>query len=179
MFFISEILKSPPASFCTPLQKKTYETLTDLSIPYERVTTDEAIKMEDCIQINQKLDMKMVKTLFLCNRQQTHFFLFMTTAEKPFNSKAFSERLGISRVSFAPTHQLEDKLGVKIGAATVFGILMDTNRAVQVVLDEDVVNEEWYGCSDGTTTGYMKIKTKHVVYDFLTYAKHMPKTIQI
>jgi Ala-tRNA(Pro) deacylase len=30
---------------------------------------------------------------------------------------------------------------------------------VQVVFDKDVVSEEWYGSSDGTTTGYMKIRT--------------------
>lgn len=38
------------------------------------VNTDEAITMEDCIQIKRKLDMKMVKTLFLCDRQQTKFY---------------------------------------------------------------------------------------------------------
>ncbi len=39
---------------------------------------------------------------------------------------------------------------------------------VQVVFDQDVLLEEWYVCSDGTTTGYMKVKTKPIINNFLT-----------
>lgn len=49
--------------------------------------------MEDCTAVNERLDMKMVKTLFLCNRQQTEFYLFITCADKPFRSKDFSTAL--------------------------------------------------------------------------------------
>ena len=116
--------------------------------------------MEDCVQINAKLDMKMVKTLFLCNRQQTAFYLFITNGNKPFRAKDFSAALDIARVSFAPAELMEQKLGTKIGAATVFSALLDTENAVQIVFDRDVLSEEWYGCSDGTTIGYMKIRTE-------------------
>ncbi|WP_028563792.1 prolyl-tRNA synthetase associated domain-containing protein [Paenibacillus pinihumi] len=179
MFFISDIFKTKPDRYLTPLHEKTYETLINLGIPFERVNTDEAITMEDCIQINQKLEFNMVKTLFLCNRQQTRFYLFITTADKQFKSKEFSKKLGIPRVSFASAEQLESMLGVKIGAATIFGILLDKEQTVQVVFDEEVVAEEWYGCSDGTTTGYLKIKSSQVICDFLTYANHIPTVIQI
>lgn len=54
---------------------------------------------------------------------------------------------------------MNEMLGTKIGAATVFSSLIDKNNRVKIVLDRDVLNEEFYGCSDGTTTGYMKIKT--------------------
>lgn len=47
------------------------------------------------------LQLEMVKTLFLSNRQQTAFYLFITTGSKPFRSKDFSNTLGVSRVSFA------------------------------------------------------------------------------
>lgn len=74
------------------LQEKTYCALQDRHIPFERVDTDEAITMEDCVQINKVLDMKMVKTLFLCNRQQTAFYLFITTGDKPFKSRSSAMR---------------------------------------------------------------------------------------
>jgi Ala-tRNA(Pro) deacylase len=179
MFFVSDIMKKSPDSYKSTLQEMTYESLAKLQIPFKRVDTDEAISMEDCIEINEKLDMKMVKTLFLCNRQKTELYLFVTTADKPFKSKDFSNVLGISRVSFAPAEMMEDILGTKIGAATIFGVLMDKGNLVQVVFDKDVLLEEWYGCSDGTTTGYMKVKTKHIVNDFLTYTNHIPTVIQM
>lgn len=62
MFYISEIFKTAPESSTTPLQEKTYCALTDLQIPFERVETDEAITMEDCVQINAKLD--IMKTAY-------------------------------------------------------------------------------------------------------------------
>lgn len=178
MFYISEIKETVPAVFDTPLQEMVYETLLKLQIPFKRVDTGEAISMDDCIQINRKLTMKMVKTLFLCNRQQTNFYLFVTTAEKSFKSKEFSNVLGVSRLSFASAELLYQIMGTKIGAATVFGMLLDKENKVEVVIDKDVVKENWYGCSDGTTTGYLKIKTTDIVDVFLNYLSRTPKIIE-
>lgn len=179
MFYTSEIKNTAPPEFKTELQKKVYGALNELGIAYERIDTDEAISMEDCVLINEKLKMKMVKTLFLCNRQKTDFYLFVTTADKPFNTKELSNVLNISRLSFAPAELLETMLGTKIGAATIFGLMLDENNTVKVLLDEDVTMEEYYGCSDGTTTGYMKIKTEYIIKDFLHYAQHEPMVIEI
>ncbi len=161
------------------MQEKTYQALEALKIPFERVDTDEAITMDDCIQIDDKLDMKMVKTLFLCNRQQTAFFLFITTGDKPFRSKDFSSALKVSRISFAPAELMLEMLGTKIGAATVFSVLLDVERDIQVVFDKEVTEEKWYGCSDGTTTGYMKVETEQILNKFMPYAKHKPIIIDI
>lgn len=74
---------------------------------------------------------------------------------------------------------MEHILGVKVGAATVFGVLMDKENLVQVVFDKDVLLDEWFGCSDGTTTGYMKVKTNLIVNNFLTFANHIPTVIEM
>ncbi len=179
MITVSEIQKSAPQIFKTNLQGKVYHTLEDLQIPFERVDTDEVITMEDCTCVNEKLNMKMVKTLFLCNRQQTEFYLFITRGDKPFRSKDFSNALGVSRVSFAPAELMESMLGTKIGAATVFSSLLDTEGNVQIVFDKEVLSEEYYGCSDGTTTGYMKIRTEDIVRKFLKFTKHTPAVIEV
>ncbi len=179
MFYVSDIYKTAPKEFQTALQQNTYQALDKLNIPFERVETDEAITMEDCIQINQKLDMEMVKTLFLCNRQQTTFYLFITAGSKPFRSKDFSNALGVSRVSFAPAELMEEMLGTKVGAATIFSALLDNQNKVQIVLDKDVADSEWYGCSDGITTSYMKIKTEYITNKFLQSVKHIPAIIEV
>lgn len=179
MFYISEIKDAAPAAFRTELQKSVYETFEKLNIPFERVDTDEAVTMDDCVAINDKLDMKMVKTLFLCNRQQTDFYLFVTRGDKPFRSKDFSHALNIARVSFAPAELLLDMLQTPVGATTVLSMLVDTENRVKVVLDSEVVREEWYGCSDGTTTGYLKIRTTDIVHRFLDYTNHKPMIVSI
>ncbi len=179
MFYISDIYKTPPEEFKTLLQEKTYAALQQLKIPFERVETDEAITMEDCILINEKLDMKMVKTLFLCNRQKTLFFIYVTCGDKSFHSGEFSKAMNCSRVSFASEDLFLEMLGTKIGAATVFSALTDLDGDIHIAIDQDVLLEEFYGCSDGTTTCYLKIKTSDILQKFLPYAKHKPHIINM
>lgn len=179
MITVSDIYNEAPTVFQTPLQEKVYRTLAELDIPFWRVDTDEVITMEDCIAINEKLEMKMVKTLFLCNSKQTQFYLFITSGDKPFRAKEFSAALGVARLSFAPAELLEQILGVKIGAATIFGTLLDKARDVQIVIDREVIMEPWYGCSDGTTTGYMKVETARILNDFLPGTGTKPTIISV
>lgn len=179
MFYVSTVKTAAPDEFRTTLQERVYRTLDELDISFARVDTDEAITMEDCVHINHTLDMKMVKTLFLCNRKQTDFFLFVTSGDKPFRSREFSDALGISRVSFAPVDLMETMLGTKIGAATVFSALLESAKEVKIVIDRDVAGEEWYGCSDGTTTGYMKVRTAHIIDALLPHAKHAPVVVHV
>ncbi len=179
MINVGEPLNTQPATFKTPLQRAAYEALAKLGIPFLRVDTDEAITMEDCERIDEKLGVKTVKSLFLCNRQKAKFYLFITTAEKPFCTKAFGGALGIPRVSFAPAELLGEKLGVGVGATTVFGLLADPQKEVELVVDNDVLREPYYGCSDGTTTGYMKFETRRLVDDLIPYIGHEPKFITL
>ena len=179
MFYVSEPMTTPPESFKTPLQEKVYETLAALSMPYYRVDNDEAITMEDCVAIDAALDVKVVKSLLLTNRQQTRFYLFVTPGDKPFRSKDFGAAMEVSRVSFAPAERLNELIGTTVGAVTVFGTLLDGEDRIEVVIDEDVLTEEWYGCTDGTTTGYMKVKTEDVLKKFLPHAKHTYRTIRV
>lgn len=179
MIYVSEIQSAAPTVFKNELQNKAYSALSALGIPFERVDTDEVITMDDCVAINEKLNMKMVKTLFLCNKQHTEFYLFITAGNKPFRSKDFSVAMNAPHLSFAPVELMETMLGTKIGAATVLSVLLPSAANVKVVIEKDVLAEEYYGCSDGTTTGYLKIKTDDVIHKVLAFAKHGYSTVKI
>jgi Ala-tRNA(Pro) deacylase len=58
-------------------------------------------------------------------------------------------------------------------------VLLDKANMIKVIIDETVAKGEWYGCSDGTATGYMKIKTTQVTHDFLPYTFHTPYIIRL
>ena len=179
MFYVSVVKTEAPKVFESELQQKIYETFAGLDIHFERVDNDPAITMEDCVLINERLDMKTVKTLFLCNRQQTNFYLFVTLDGKPFVTKDFSSALGISRVSFATEELLFSMLGTKIGATTVLSSIVDTENKVRIVFDKEVLKNEWYGCTDGTTTSYMKLKTSDVLEKYLPFTKHEITVIEV
>ena len=172
MFYISETTREAPAAFRTENQKKVYQALRELKIPYERVDTDAAVEMEACLAIDKKLGVPIVKTLFLCNRQQTQFYLFITCGDKPFRSRDFSAALGISRVSFAPAEKLEEIMGSQIGGTSVLGALFDSSRDVQIVFDRDTVQDEWFGCSDSTAYSFFKLRTDDLLQRILPYAGH-------
>lgn len=179
MIHVSEPYASVPAEFQNDLQRDVYAALKELSIPFFRVDTDEAITMDDCIAIAEKLNTPVVKTLFLCNRQQTNFYLFVTTADKAFSTKNFSRAMEISRVSFASPEQLESMLGTKVGSASVLSLLHDPENRVHLVLDRQALIEPWFGCSDTTTTGYMKLATDDMLHVFLPHVDHLPTILDI
>ena len=133
-----------------------YDFLDSLGIEYKRVDHEALMTMEACEEVDHLLEAKICKNLFLCNRQQTAFYLFVTPGDKPFRTKDFSSALGVSRVSFATPEQLERLMGTVVGSATVFSALLASAREVRVVFDRALADSEWYGCTDGTTTGYMK-----------------------
>lgn len=172
MFFVSERMSTAPESFSNDVQRLAYEALEKLGISYERVDTDEAISMEKCALIDDGLGAKIVKTLLVCDRRQTEFYLFITTGGKAFKSHDFSAALGISRVSFAPSEKLEELIGVKVGAATVLGALLPSAGNVHIVFDKDVLADELFACSDGTPTGFVKFKTADLLERFLPYTGH-------
>lgn len=172
MIWVSDPMTNAPVNFKNELQFLVYKALDELHIPYQRVETDEVITMEDCVAINEKLQMYMVKTLFLCTRHQQERYLFITVGDKRFDSKWFSNALDISRVSFAPEESMHMLLGTNIGAATVFSMLLTSAKDVHLVFDKDILQEEYYGCSDGTTTGYMKLRTLDITEKFLPATGH-------
>ena len=90
-----------PSDQRIPQEEAIYDKLEELSIPFTRVDHDHADTMEDCLRIESVLGGKICKNLFLCNRQQTEFYLLMMPGDKPFKTKYLSAQLGCSRLSFA------------------------------------------------------------------------------
>lgn len=179
MFYISNVKTDAPDVFLTPLQEKTYSVLKKLNIPFERVETDKAVTMNDCKEINRVLNVSMVKTLLLCNKNKVNFYLYITSGGKLFDVKKFCKSLGVSRVSFASENDLAELAGVSVGAATIFSALIDNNNRFRVVIDSDVYREKSMGCSDGTTSGFMRVPTDRILHEFLSYVHHEPKIIEV
>ncbi|OFT85001.1 hypothetical protein HMPREF3100_13480 [Enterococcus sp. HMSC29A04] len=172
MVYVSEMQTTPPTEFGSELEEKTYETLAKLEIPFYQVATGKALTMEDCIDIDNRLGIEVVKTIFLCYQKKTKFYLYITPADFKFVTKEFGKKLEIPRVSFASADLLKERLGVIPGAATIFGLLMDPEHEIQLVFDKSVAEREWYGCSSGSVTNYMKVKTADLFEKFLPYTGH-------
>jgi len=167
MFKVSDLMTTAPQEFATELQKKVYETFRDRGIPFERVDTDPGLTMEDCQHIDAKIGVHIVKTIFLCNRQLTEFYLYVTTDDKPFVTREFCGALGIPRVSFAPADKLWELTGVEVGATTILSAILPQSADVHLVMDRSVAETEWFACTDGTATCFVKLRTRDLLERYL------------
>ena len=169
-FKVSGIMTTPPPAFSSELQQKVYAAFASLGIPFERVDTDPGITMEDCRHIDERIGVNIVKTVFLCNRQQTEFYLYVTTDDKPFVTREFCGALGIPRVSFAPADKLLELTGVLVGATTILSAVLPSAAGVHLVMDRSVARSEWFACTDGTATCFVKIRTEDLLQKYIPAA---------
>lgn len=177
MIHTGEIRTTAPEEFVNETQRKVYAALERLAIPFGRIDNDPAVTMEDCVAIDRALGVPTVKTLLLCNRQQTIFYLYVMPGDKPFSTKDFGAALQISRVSFAPAAMLQELLGTEVGATTPLSLVADPENRVRLVIDRVAVEPESIGFPDGTTTCYMRMRTADLLQKFLPAAGHGPTFI--
>ena len=68
--YISELMTGAPTNERCPLERRMYETLDKLKIPYERVDNDPAASMEECAEVDKVLGTEIRKNVFLCNQKK-------------------------------------------------------------------------------------------------------------
>lgn len=172
MFYVSDIITTPPEEFFSPLEAKIFEAFSALGIPFQRVESDPGITMEDCKAIGEGLGESIVKTVFLCNRQETAFYLYVTRDDKPFVTREFCSALGIPRVSFASPEKLEELTGVKVGATTILSCILPECGSVKLVMDREIANREYFACTDGRATCFVKIRTADLLEKYIPHSGH-------
>ncbi|MDD5824117.1 MAG: prolyl-tRNA synthetase associated domain-containing protein [Firmicutes bacterium] len=177
--YISDITSAAPSDERCPLETKVYETLAELGIPFERVDNDSVEAMEECIEIQDKLGAEIRKTIVVCNRQKTDYYLVVLPADKRFDSKAFAKAMECSRLSFASGDDMVEKLGVAPGSATVMSILNDADGIVKVAIDKEVADEEWFACNPGANTTHIKIKTADLIDKVLPAQNHAATIVEL
>ena len=158
---------------------KCYDFLDGLGIEYQRVDHDAADTMEICEEIDKSLGAVICKNLFLCNRQQTAFYLLMIPADKVFKTKDISAQIGSSRLSFATAEHMEKYLNITPGSVSVLGLMNDLDNAVTLLIDKDVLNDEYFGCHPCINTSSLKIKTSDLIQKIIPALKHSYITVEL
>lgn len=176
-----ELMKGRPGDEAGRLEKeiKVYDLLDSLKIDYERVDHEEANTMEACNEIDKVLGVSICKNLFLCNRQETQFYLLMMPGNKPFKTKDISKQIGSARLSFGKAEFMEEYLDINPGAVSVMGLMNDIEKHVQLLIDKPILESEFIGCHPCVSTSSMKMKTKDVLENFLPAVGHEPIIVDL
>ena len=176
-----ERIKGRPKSTEGRLQKeiRVYDLLDALGVEYERIDHEPAMTMEVCEEIDTSLGALICKNLFLCNRQQTDFYLLMMPADKPFKTKDLSAQIGSSRLSFANAEYMEKLLDLTPGSVSVMGLMNDREGRVRLLIDEDVLIEEYVGAHPCINTSSLRLKTEDLVEKIIPALMHWMTTVKL
>ena len=159
-----ELIHGSPADLSgrSDREKRVYEFLDRLSVEFDRTDHPErpATSMEVCAEVDAILNVHICKNLFLCNRQKTDFYLLVMPGDKPFKTKELSKQMGVSRLSFAEEQYMERFLDLHPGSVSVMGLMNDKEHRVRLVIDEDVLKEEQFGCHPCENTSSIRFPTK-------------------
>jgi Ala-tRNA(Pro) deacylase len=73
--------------------------------------------------VDEILESMVCKNLFLCNRQETAFYLLMIPDTKVFHTKDLSAQIGSARLSFAKPEYMEKFLDITPCSASVHPVI--------------------------------------------------------
>lgn len=166
--------KGRPADTTGRLDKeiRTYDLLDSLGVEYDRVDHAPAMTMEDCKEVDEILESMVCKNLFLCNRQETAFYLLMIPDTKVFHTKDLSAQIGSARLSFAKPEYMEKFLDITPGSVSVFGLMNDTEHQVKLLIDEEVLDSEYFGCHPCINTSSLRMRTADLIEKVLPAMGH-------
>ena len=176
-----ELVFGRPATDAGRLEKeiRCYDLLDSLNIEYQRIDHEEANTMEACVEIDKALNATICKNLLLCNRQCTAFYLLMLPGEKHFKTSVFSKQIGSSRLSFAAPEYMEQFLDITPGSVSVLGLMNDHDNHVELIIDEDILKGEYFGCHPCINTSSLRLTTADLMEKIIPAMDHTPRIVTI
>ena len=160
-------------------EMRCYALLDGLGLEYRRVDHEHADTIEACEQVEGLLECRICKNLFLTNRQQTDFYLLVMPGEKPFKTKLLSKQIGSARLSFASPEHMEKYLDITPGSVSILGLMNDKDGAVRLLVDRDLLKEEYFGCHPCINTSSLRLKTADVLEKLLPAMGHEPSFVDL
>ena len=162
---------------------RVYDFLDSLGIAYKRVDHEAAMTMEACEEIDRTLSegvekgVAICKNLSMCNRQATDFYLLLIPGDKPFKTKYLSAQIGSSRLSFAKPEYMEQYLDITPGSVSVMGLMNDKEKKVRLLIDKDVLQDEYFACHPCINTSSLRFKTSDLMEKVIPAMGHEPTMV--
>lgn len=139
-------------------KNKVYKTLEECGIQYHVVEHPAVYTIEEMDALETMIHKEaIVKNLFLRDAKGKKHFLVVLGKHKKADLKRLREQLESSPLSFASEDRLMKYLNLTKGAVTPFGIINDSQREVEVVIDRSLVGKDILGVhpNDNTATVFL------------------------
>ena len=178
--YIDPILyKGRPGENRSEIEESCYTLLDSLGIEYFRADHEHADTIEICHQVEKVLLCGICKNLLLTNRQMTEVYLLLMPGDKPFKTKILSKQIGTARLSFASAEQMLEHLGLSPGSVSVLGLMNDRQGKVRLLIDAELMKQEYIGCHPCINSSTLRIKTADIMKKLLPAMQHEASLVEL
>lgn len=151
------------------MENKVYKLLDKLNIKYTKIEHPPLFTCEDNKKYNIKFDAVVCKNLFIKNSSKSQYYVVSLPLEKRVDLKLLQMILGEKRLSFGNENILEEKLGIKSGAVSIFNIINLKDKDIIFILDEDILKYEKVGFHPNINTATVIFNPKEITKIFENY----------
>lgn len=159
-------------------ETKIYNVLDKLNIKYEVVEHEAVYTAEQLVILNDITKGCQCKNLFLRNAKGNKYYLIVVRGDKHVDLNSVKEKIGSSRLSFASPERLYNVLKLLPGSVNPFSLVNDTERKVELYIDEDLIKEEYLNFHPNINTKTVNISRKGFE-EFLEYLKYPIQSIDV
>ena len=150
-----------------------------MQIPFDYYEHPEAPTIEIAAQFYRGEGTTLCKNLFFRNHKGNRHYLVIMDSRFPMDIHDMEHRLHQGKLSFASPEQMEQLLDTSPGSASVLGLMNDTSGRVRLLVDRDLLKEEFFGCHPCRNTSSLRLRTGDVFRSLLPAMGHEPTFVDL
>ena len=134
--------------------------LAEMDIPFRIIEHPPAMTTEEADRYIEGEEGVKTKTLFLCNKKSKAYYLVVTDGAKPVDMKVLEQLIPTKGLHFCSEEKLMQKLRLPAGTVSIFGLLNNEEHDVNVILDKEILDEEYitFHPNVNTATAFVKME---------------------
>ncbi|MDO4487239.1 MAG: prolyl-tRNA synthetase associated domain-containing protein [Bacillota bacterium] len=158
--------------------KAVIEKLNELGIEFEMVEHEPAFTTEQADKFIEGIEGVRTKTMFLTDKKKKAWFLVIMDDDKRLDMKEFGEIVGAKGIKMTSEESLMEKLMLKPGMVSPFGLLNNIDHDVQIYFDEEIMGEDRMSFHPNTNEKTIFVKTPDIIR-FLKSIGYEPQIIKL
>lgn len=153
-------------------EEKCYKLLDELGIEYSYVKYSKEDKGNHEL-VDELIGVKGIKNLLFKTRNlKKELFFVILPREKRFDTKAFRNRFGITKIEMVDDTELKEFLNATNGDVSIMDLLYDKEKRIKLYIDKEVLDEEYFRFHPFNGLITVKIKTIDLKEKLLPYLDH-------
>ena len=160
------------------MYQKVFDLLNELGIPFQMVEHEPALTTEQADRYIEGIEGVRTKTLFLTNKKKRNFYLVIIDDAKRLDMDVFKEIVEEKQIKMASAETLNDKMKLKPGSVSPFGLLNNEDKDIQVYFDQEIVSEERMSFHPNTNEKTIFVNTEDL-FTFLKEIGYEPHVIEL